>query len=155
MYCVTYYFYVLYNVNFCSFFLFQLVIFSDRTLQLLCELRGSLTSVIGERGVAVNCEKTQFFLNTLYFICLIKSSENSHATHHYQCIIHQLQKIHLGTTTTSTTRQPTVESRPRPAMPSTTRSSLVRVPVLSKHKISTLPAKGILKNTYSVLKSHC
>ena len=28
----------------------------------------SLNSDIGEGGVAVNCEKTQFFLNTLYLI---------------------------------------------------------------------------------------
>ena len=32
-----------------------------------------------------------------------------------------------------------------PATPSTTKSSLVRVPVLSKQRISTLPANGILK----------
>ncbi len=32
-----------------------------------------------------------------------------------------------------------------PAIPSTTRSSLVKVPVLSKQRISTFPANGILK----------
>uniref|UniRef100_A0A6B0UWV4 Putative secreted protein n=1 Tax=Ixodes ricinus TaxID=34613 RepID=A0A6B0UWV4_IXORI len=37
-----------------------------------------------------------------------------------------------------------ISGRPlRPAMPSTTRLSLVRVPVLSKQQISTLPANGI------------
>lgn len=35
----------------------------------------------------------------------------------------------------------------RPATPRTTRLSLVRVPVLSKQQISTLPANGILKGS--------
>ena len=35
----------------------------------------------------------------------------------------------------------------RPATPCTIRSSLVKVPVLSKQHTSTLPAKGILKGS--------
>ena len=40
-----------------------------------------------------------------------------------------------------------VGTHPTPATPSTTKLSLVRVPVLSKQHISTLPANGILKGS--------
>ena len=51
-------------------------------------------SDVGEGGVAVNCEKTQFFMNTLYFLlldksffCLIRINFDSHM---YTVIFHML-----------------------------------------------------------------
>lgn len=49
------------------------------------------------------------------------------------------------------------DTYPIPATPSTTRSSLVKVPVLSKQHISTFPAKGILNGSVqntAVRKKH-
>ena len=56
--------------------------------------------------------------------------------------------METGTTTTpSFPATPSPSGELSPATPSTTRSSLVRVPVLSKQQISTFPAKGILKGS--------